>query len=106
MQCVINYVVDSYFFEMCDVMVTLIVATSLSFFFYCHAMSPKCLETCDVTTYVTPTMSNLNTTGTRQGADGQNLCIKEGANVGHRTKPEKINDLALLSSTSSSQPQL
>jgi hypothetical protein len=59
MQTNIYYVVHSCCLEKCDVMVTYIVTTSLSFIIYYHGMLPKYLEMCDVTIYVTPTMSNL-----------------------------------------------
>jgi hypothetical protein len=59
MQCVIYYVTDSSYFDVCDVMVTWLVTTLLFFFIYLHSISLKYLQIYDVITYVTPIMSSL-----------------------------------------------
>jgi hypothetical protein len=42
MQTHIYYIVDLFYLEKCDVMITCQVTTLLFFFIYCHLMSLKC----------------------------------------------------------------
>ena len=63
MYCVMHhfiyYVVDSSFLDMCDVTVTSYVTTCLSFFINYMPHHLFCLDKCDVTIYVTPTVGSL-----------------------------------------------
>ena len=56
----IYYVVDSSFLDMCDVTVTSYVTTCPYFPINYSPHHMFCLEMCDVTTYVTPTVGSLS----------------------------------------------
>jgi hypothetical protein len=63
---VITFIVGSYMYVVSCMLYFWIVDSSclesitpLSFFIYCHVLSPKCFRVCDVTAYVISTMSSL-----------------------------------------------